>query len=334
MTIPHNSNLSNGRLLTPYADLPGTIQEKRAYAQARLANEPLMEIFQHKGGSECINGIASVLGAPDELCELEQVRRLGKSEVLYNGNKVETEDCAEAAGSFGMLGSGCVSRNDFFRSALLTGLKEQQVIGLNPVKFGAIGSTDTHSSTPGAVSEQNWRGHIAREWNRDDRLRPGILPTGIEGNPGGLTGVWAIENSRDAIFDALRRREVFGTSGPRITPRLFGAWNFPVDICVAPDLIEQAYAGGVPMGADLPVRSGNGVPVFIATAYRDPAADATPLQKLQIIKGWVEQNGEMHYKVYDVAGSSHSNAGVDASSGSRYGDGHASLCGCFSRYGI
>jgi hypothetical protein len=337
LTIPHNSNLSNGRLLTPYADLPDAIESRRDYAQSRLRSEPLMEVFQHKGGSECINGLAGVLGEPDELCEFEQVRRWGETrevpsledEAAIRNVVAVTEDCHEGAGSFGMLGVGCVSRNDFYRSALLTGLREQQTLGLNPVKLGAIGSTDTHSSIPGAVSERDWRGHLANEWRLEDRMKPGILPTGINGNPGGLAGVWAVENSRDAIFDALRRREVFGTSGPRIAPRFFGGWSYPDDICAAPDMIERAYAGGVPMGGDLSRQERSTAPIFIASANRDPAPGATPLQKLQIIKGWVDADGVMRYEVHNVAGSIDPDAGVDLETASPYGEGHGSLCAAF-----
>ncbi len=344
LTIPHNSNLSNGKMLTPYANLPDTRDAKVEYANTRLAREPLLEIFQHKGNSECANGFPGILGAPDELCELEQIRRIGApgegGHVTFeNGELVFSEFepnptvyCDEDQLGFGgITGMGCLHRNDFFRTALLTGLSEQTEIGLNPVKLGASASTDTHMSTPGAVDERNWRGHIYTEWNRNGRLlEPSLIPSGKDGNPGGLTGVYAIENSRDAIFDALMRREVFGTSGPRISPRFFGGWSYDAGLCKASDLLEQAYASGVPMGADLPPPpSAGAVPTFVVSALKDPASDATPLQKLQIVKGWIDADGNPNYRVFDVAGDPESSAGVDLKTAKRYGDGHASLCTVF-----
>ena len=226
---------------------------------------------------------------------------------------------------------GCLHRNDFYRTALLTGLSEQNETGLNPVKLGGIASTDTHMSTAGGVDERNWCGHIYTEWNRDGRLlEPSLIPSGKDGNPGGLTGVYAVENSRDGIFEALKRREVFGTSGPRISPRFFAGWNYDADLCEAPDWLEIAYAAGVPMGADMsPAPSGDATPKFLVSATKDPAAAATPLQKLQIVKGWIDADGAPNYKVFDVAGEAETGAGVDMNTGERYGEGHSSLCTVF-----
>ena len=344
LTIPHNSNLSNGKMLTPYADMPDTPEAKLEYANARLAREPLMEIFQHKGNSECANGFPGILGAPDELCELEQIRRIGNpgrggfvtfengqlsmSELQDNPTRYCDED---EIGFGGIIGMGCLHRNDFYRTALLTGLSEQNETGLNPVKLGGIASTDTHMSTAGGVDERNWSGHIYTEWSRDGRLlEPSLIPSGKDGNPGGLTGVYAVENSRDAIFEALKRREVFGTSGPRIRPRFFASWNYDAGLCQAPDLLENAYAGGVPMGADMPpAPSDDSTPVFLVSALKDPGPEATPLQKLQIVKGWIDADGAPNYKVYDVAGDFETDAGVDLQTGKRLGEGHSSLCAVF-----
>ena len=263
LTIPHNTNLANGRM-APYRQLPDTLEAKRGYAQTRLAREPIMEIFQHKGASECINGLSSVLGAPDELCDLEAVRRMGESKTyatrllvdgeLTVGQASEvTRECSvrREKGANGMVGAGCVHPTDFHRSALVVGLAEEERIGLNPIKLGVIASTDTHSANPGGVAEDNWLGAVSGESTPAERLEPGLLTSGIDGNPGGLAGVWAAENTRDAIFSAMLRREVFGTSGPRIKPRLFAGWSFPESICAAPDRDAQGYASGVPMGADL-----------------------------------------------------------------------------------
>ncbi len=343
ITIPHNTNMSNGKLLTPYVGQEQTRENKIRYAETRLTREPIMEIFQHKGASECVNGLSSVLGAADELCDIEQVRILGKTSqarnfhlegadlVLHKPEDAPTTECAkDELGGLGMFAGGCISRNDFLRTALLSGMEEQQEIGLNPVKMGVIASTDGHTGTPGDVAENAWRGAVTGEMTILKRLKPGTLPSGIKGNPGGLAGVWAVENSRDAIFDAMQRRETFGTSGPRISPRFFGGWAIDANSCNRPDMVEHGYASGVPMGGDLPSAPSKGKsPAFILAAQSDAGDHATPLQQLQIIKGWIDAGGKQHYKVHTVAGSADNGAGVDTSTGQRYGDGHASLCAVF-----
>jgi len=336
LTIPHNSNLANGKM-GPYMGMEPTLANKRAYAQTRLDREPIMEIFQHKGGSECINGLTSVLAEPDELCEMEAVRHIGRARTidtvqLIDGKPVPgttdvvTEPCGDKVGDHGMVGAGCVSDTDFIRSGLLVGLAEEQETGINPIKLGMIASTDTHSSTPGAVSETDWRGHVSVESTPQERLKPGLLTSGIDGNPGGLAGVWAVENSRDAIFEAMQRREVFGTSGPRITPRFFAGWGYSDSLCAAANLIEVAYADGVPMGGDLRDAPPGAKPTFIAMAARDPDPAAAPLQQLQLVKGWIDAQGGRHSEVISIAGSPDNGAGVDVTNGTRHGEGHDSLC--------
>jgi hypothetical protein len=301
LAIPHNSNLSNGKLLAP--DYAGVTQafEQRASALQRQRAEPLMEIFQHKGQSECINGISGIVAAPDPLCDIEQVRAVGGITTIL-GIDLVTTDCGDGFGDGGMIDTGCVSRNDYLRGALLTGLAEEQRLGVNPLRLGVVASTDTHEATPGAVDEQTWRGHVGREAELEERLqqKPG-LPYRLEGNPGGLAGVWAVENSRDAIFDALQRREVFGTSGPRIRPRFFGGWSFQADFCAQANLHEKGYASGVPMGSNLPASPSEAAkPRFVAYALRDP--EGQPLERLQIVKGWIDEDGRAHVSVTDIAG--------------------------------
>ena len=310
LTIPHNTNLANGRM-APYMGLEDTAEAKSGYAQTRLRREPIMEIFQHKGASECINGLSTVFGAPDELCNTEAVRSIGKVVMVPTTDMVDgkmvmgqaaqtTTQCEEGEiDSNGMLGGGCVHATDFQRSALLVGLKEEQAIGLNPLKLGVVASTDTHSANPGGVIESEWTGAVTGEATPAERLEPGLLTSGIDGNPGGLAGVWARENTRDAIFDAMLRREVFGTWGPRIQVRLFAGWDFSENLCDNPDMISIAYQGGVPMGGDLKARDGASHPRLLAWAIQDPASQK--LQSLQLIKGWIDAEGQIHNEVISLA---------------------------------
>ena len=310
ITIPHNTNLANGRM-APYRKLDPTLENKRGYAQTRLRREPIMEIFQHKGNSECVNGLTSVLGAPDELCEVEAVRHMGQ-EKTYTTRRLEggelitssatalTTECEPGQeGSSGMLGAGCIDPTDFHRSALTVGLKEERETGLNPIKLGVIAATDTHTATPGAVSESAWGGAVTGEATPMERLQPGVLTSGIDGNPGGLAGVWAKENTRDAIFGAMLRREVFGTSGPRIMPRLFAGWSMPEQACDDPQRAAAGYANGVPMGSDLATAPVDGAPLFLAFAAKDPAG--LDLRALHLVKGWVDADGAMHTSVTPIA---------------------------------
>ncbi len=329
LTIPHNSNLANGRM-APYRQLDGSLQARRGYARKRLQREPIMEIFQHKGGSECINGLTSVLSAPDELCNVEAVRRIGATETyavttqrpdgsveISQASEV-TRECAPGEhGSNGMLGAGCVDATDFQRSALVVGMAEEREIGLNPIKLGVIASTDTHTATAGDTREDAWGGAVTGEATPAQRLKPGLLTSGIDGNPGGLAGVWATENTRSAIFAAMRRREVFGTSGPRITPRLFAGFDLPADACEQPDMVARAYATGVPMGADLTTSGSDRAPRILAWAARDPEGE--PLVALQLIKGRVATDGSLHTEVIDLVSDD---------------DGAASLCAVYTDTGF
>jgi hypothetical protein len=340
LTIPHNSNLANGRM-SPYTAIEATPDNRRDYAEHRQRREPIMEIFQHKGGSECVNGLTSVLSAPDELCDVEQVRFMGQEETYaatqqgpdgrvsaVSATEVTRECAAGEVGNNGMLGAGCVDKTDFLRSGLLVGLAEEADIGTNPVKLGIIASTDTHAATPGAVAENDWGGHVSGESTPQERLQPGLLTSGIDGTPGGLAGVWAVENSRDAIFEAMRRREVFGTSGPRIGPRFFGGWGFDAEVCGEPDLVARGYRDGVPMGGDLDPPPDDAAPTFITYAARDPQGGG--LQRLQLVKGWVDADGGQHAAVIDVAGAADNGAGVDLTTGERTGaGGHDTLCAVY-----
>jgi len=285
LAIPHNSNMSNGRQF--YPDYPSSEEEADA-AATRAAMEPLLEIFQHKGDSECMNGLSGVLGDPDELCDFEKLR--GTDEI---------DDCGDEPGYGAMANLGCMHQLDFARGILLEGLREEDRLGVNPYRVGLVASTDTHSGTPGLVEEADWPGHLGnQEGSPEARLTyPTLNPGGVINNPGGLAAVWAEENSRASLFGAMRRREVYGTSGPRIGVRFFGGSGLPSDLCERSDAVSAAYASGAPMGG---VLDGDAAPSFWVNAWRDP--EGSPLERVQIVKGWIDGDGQRNEAVFDVAG--------------------------------
>jgi hypothetical protein len=318
LAIPHNSNESNGNMF--WVEYPGANSptDEQAQAAQRVRLEPLVEIYQHKAASECMNGLAGVLGATDEQCAFEAPRR------------DPIVDCGDMPGADGIVRRGCFSRLDFVRGVLLEGMKEEIRIGVNPYQLGIIASTDTHNGTPGMTDEWSFQGHRGLD---DDtpakRLGTGNLtPGGVEFGPGGLAAVWAEENTRPAIFDALRRRETYGTSGPRITVRFFGGWSLSDGICDDPALIDKAYAGGVPMGGTLgPRPDGAAAPLLVVSALRDPGTamrPGAPLERIQIVKGWID-GGDAHQQVFDVAGGP-TGATVDLATCTASGPGHDGLC--------
>ena len=324
LAIPHNPNLSNGRMFTAtYGDL--SIAEQQSQAALRAEIEPLVEMMQIKGESECRNGMFHVVGGADELCDFEKIR---------SGLSPEPEDCGEGYGSGAIMGQGCISRLDFVRYALIEGLREEARIEVNPYRFGFIGSTDTHNATPGDVEEYSYVGNDGLEDETTAlRLSPNRTFAGVaklQSNPGGLMGVWAEENSRDALFDAMRRRETFATSGPRIMPRLFGGWGYADDLCDSAEMTAQSYAGGIPMGGELPERPPDAkAPAFAVSALRDAGTKARPgtlLQRIQIIKGWVGEDGRFNQAIHDVAGSADNGASVDPLTCEARGPGVDSLC--------
>jgi hypothetical protein len=324
LTIPHNSNWSNGRMFFPYSLSDRPDAEKRRLVRLRSEMEPLVEILQVKGDSECRNNLSRVIGAPDELCDFEKLR----------DPREETEDCGDSFGSGGMRLSGCLSRWSYVRYGLIEGLREQETLGVNSLKLGIIAASDNHTGVGGAVDEGEFPGSTGLDRTPRGRLRdPVEIPGGVAKgdavryNPGGIAGVWAEENTRESIFAAMKRRETFGTSGPRIKPRFFGGWDYDAWLCDHPDLLERSYAGGVPMGGDLkPAPTQDASPRFLVTAEMDSASSATPLQKLQVIKGWIDSKGNMQQRVFDVAGDHNPTGSVDIESCQVSGEGHVSLC--------
>lgn len=285
MSLPHNSNLSNGRLFVPdYPDAEGEADE-RAIATLRARLEPVVEIFQHKGDSECRNGFDGV--PHDPLCDFEKLRP-------------PTDQVCDTPGAGGMRLLGCVHRLDFVRNVWLEGLAERRRLGVDPYRLGVIGSTDTHNGTPGHVEPSMFPGHVGIADDTDaERVGEGnATHDGVINNPGGLAGVWAVENSRDAIFEAIRRRETFATSGPRMRIRLF-AGDFADGLCADPDRLRRAYADGVPMGGEI---TSEAAPALFVEAEADPGGARTPLAAAQIVKGWIDADGVHRQQVITVAG--------------------------------
>ncbi|MGA7503567.1 MAG: DUF3604 domain-containing protein [Candidatus Sulfotelmatobacter sp.] len=275
ISIPHNTNFGWGVALASN-NSDGTPFTTEGLTR-RAKTEPIIEIFQSKGNSECTPG----LGTNDEQCNFEQLFK----------------PCPPGETAF------CAVASNYVRNALKTGLLLEDQYGVNPFKYGFIGSTDTHSSAPGATEEGAWPGTGSLgDAQPATRLRGIMAPQfpvkAVLNNPGGLAGVWAEENTREAIFDALKRRETFATSGTRIRVRFFGGWSYSSDLHRRRDLVEAAYKGGVPMGGDLPQKPSRAkAPRFVAWATKD--ANSANLEKIQIVKGWAE-GGETFEKVYDI----------------------------------
>ena len=316
LAIPHNTNQSNGRQFPALND--GVLTQawndrELEWAQLRARTEPLVEIVQAKGESECHTGV----GTEDELCLFEKLERRPLC-----SDAPDAASCAQVCGSDGSP-EGCVAPGNYVRNALKRGLEFDRQLGVNPYRLGFIGSTDTHNGTPGGTDESDYQGHHGFEDGTPERraLTPEIkeFSAAREKSSGGLAGVWAEENTRAAIFAALQRRETFATSGTRITVRFFAGWDFPEVIDTGADLATLGYSSGVPMGSDLLSRpglqhTGGGAgataansgdapdnptaPRFILLAMKDP--EGINLQRMQVIKGWLEQD-ESREQVYDVA---------------------------------
>lgn len=184
---------------------------------------------------------------------------------------------------------------NYLRGALGAGLQERQRLGVNPFRVGVIASTDTHNGTPGDVEEDSFDGHISEDDATPEQRVAGGMSILADFSPGGLAAVWAETNTREDIFDALRRRETYGTSGPRMSVRFFGSFGYETLSCEDADLLAQADAGGVPMGGML--SSGTTGPRFVIQAL----PDRTPLAAVQVVKGWVDPTtGEVQQRIFDV----------------------------------
>ena len=273
LAISHNANLSDGVMFPLEVDSKGRPIDA-AWAQQRVNNEPLTEIHQLKGTSET----HPLLSPNDEFAEYELLN------YLLGG----VERTPKIHGSY-------------IREAWQNGLAMQDSRGYNPYKMGVVGASDSHNTSSGYSQNEYSGGHGLTDATPEVRLsgkkelgmNMGLLSTG------GLGGVWAEENTREAIFAAMQRKETFGTSGVRIKVRLFGGWDFRHDALNQKDWVKMAYAKGVPMGGDLPKKAGK-EPVLLVWAVKDP--DDGNLDRIQVIKGWTKC-GQIFEKVYDVAWS-------------------------------
>jgi len=311
LAIPHNPNLSGGLMFPDPAN--------RDEARLRDFFEPVVELTQHKASSECrFDRLAGRgVGTEDELCTFEQNKtdNLSSLGVVF-GEMRAPEGAPVPIDEYG--------RRNMVRNVLKDGLALGRSTGINPFKLGFIGSTDSHSATPGGVEEDNYVGSLGR---RDAGYRN--VQDHFEDNPGGLAVVWAEENSRDSLFEGLRRKETYATSGTRPIVRFFGGWELDPDACARPDRVAHGYAKGVPMGGDLTRPPPDARPRFLIAAIKDAGSAGHPgvdLQRIQIIKGWLDTDGRTHETVIDVAGSAENGAWVDADTCAPTGGGHAELC--------
>jgi hypothetical protein len=279
LAISHNGNLSGGRMFE-LVDSWGAPLDA-AYAKRRNENEPLHEAMQLKGTS-----MTHPRFSPNDEWANFEILPIS----LHTWQRVEQQ------------------RTGYVREAYKFGLQFQQSTGFNPFKFGLEGGGDDHGSAH-TWEEFNYHGgHAGLDDTPKNRLTGTVPLKGAEPlvmaqlSAGGITGVWAESNTRDAIFDALRRKETFGSSGVRIAPRFFASFNYPGNLVTQKDWVKVAYAKGVPMGGDLTLDPGatpkSTVPTFAVHALRDP--NSAPLQRIQIIKGWTK-DGELYDKVFDVA---------------------------------
>ncbi len=281
LAIPHNGNLSNGYMFQT-TTLDGRPLDK-AYVDTRIRFEPIYEVTQMKGDGEA----HPFLSPNDEFADFETIDK---------GNIVGTE--AKKPNMFA---------GEYAREALKVGMGMEKKLGTNPYKFGMIGSTDAHTGLATTREDNNF-GKVsftepAAERSEHVLIRSKVDPSlnmmVYETSASGLAAVWARENTRESLWDAMKRREVYATTGSRIAVRIFGGWDFSVNEVERADFARVGYARGVPMGGDLTNGPSGRAPSFMIRALRDP--DNANLDRVQVIKGWLDDRGNTHELIYDVA---------------------------------
>ena len=288
LAIPHNGNLSNGLM---FDDVTFSAQEplNSDYAKRRQTWEPIYEVTQPKGDGET----HPTLSTTDEFADFETWDR----------------------GSFGPQAKQTnMLTREYAREALKRGLAYEAKLGVNPFKFGLIGATDSHNALSTTrednffskmavfepdVSDMRWNEIVVGRYPKDRPRNQQHLAREL--NASGLTAVWAHENTREALWDAMMRKEVYATTGSRIRVRVFGGFDFTANDINRSDFAEYGYAHGVPMGGNLTGSASGKAPVFLVQALRD--ANGANLDRIQIIKGWHDEEGKLHERVYDVAWS-------------------------------
>jgi hypothetical protein len=285
LAIPHNGNISGGRMfsLVDFSNNPLT----EDYAQTRMRWEPIYEVTQYKGDGET----HPYLSPNDQFADFETWDKANLA--MMEAHKDE------------------YYATEYARSALQLGMREETRLGTNPFKFGMIGATDSHSGFA-QVAEDNFLGKYGSaspnpgnkdRWKKEWPPVEGTVAkmSGWESQSAGLAAVWAKENTREALWDAMKRKEVYATTGPRMAVRIFGGFDFAKDDAYSRDFVNIGYSKGVPMGGDLSKAPRGKKPSFMVSAMKDP--DGANLDRVQIVKGWLDAKGEVHEKVYDVAAS-------------------------------
>jgi hypothetical protein len=270
LAIPHNANVSDGWMFSPNTFLGGPMDAR--HAKRQNANEPLMEIIQTKGQSDT----HPLLSPNDEFASFEMFPN--------------------------MINVGMPSqvKYGFMRQGLVEGMIHEQKLGFNPFKYGIVAGSDSHAAyTPN--EEFNFHGtHALLDDTPQKRLNPNKNASGDVAaavGSAGITAVWAEENTREAIFDGMKAKETYGTSGPLIRLRFFGGWDFDEKLTTSADFVKTAYDTGVPMGHDLP-KATSKAPTFAVWALKDP--ESGNLDRIQIIKGFINSWGRPDEKIYDV----------------------------------
>ena len=280
LAIPHNSNASKQMMFAPIDAAGNPIDLE--YAEKRQHLEPLIEMMQIKGNSE----VHRKFWSADEFADFENADSIQKN----SGRTFQ--------------------KMDFVREGLKLGLAHERELGANPFKYGFIGGTDNHNGVPSDVAEDSFVGGHGPEDGTVEARRTGGVGGWIDGKDlsiGSLAGVWATENTRAGIWDAMKRRETFATSGPRIKVRMFGGVDLPGEPADPQAMVEQGYELGVPMGGDLGPTGA--APTLTVYALKDP--DGANLDRIQVIKGWVDADGDLHEEVVDVAWSGDRQRGAD-----------------------
>jgi hypothetical protein len=291
LAISHNGNVSNG-LMFPIIEPVSGGKLDRDYAVTRTKWERLYEVTQTKGDGET----HPFLSPNDEFADFN---RWDKSNL--DGSVRKTQDMLEF---------------EYARSAFKNGLKLGAELGVNPFKFGLVGSTDSHIGIS-AVEEDNFFGKMAtgepspERWEHPfiQNAKSGVTILGWETQAAGYAAVWAQENTRESIFDAMQRRETYATTGPRMAVRLFGGWEFEAQDAESRTPALIGYSKGVPMGGDLTAAPAGKAPTFLVAALRDPIG--ANLDRYQIVKGWLDAKGVLHERIYDVAVSGGRRIGAD-----------------------